>query len=125
MSSTRYDAIIVGAGLAGLSAAVWLKRIGYNILVIDKSDDIGGKLRSDIVDGYTLDRGFQVFLTAYPEAKRILQYNELGLKDFSPGAVLLHEGKKVVLHDPFKNPSKCLNAFFKLATIGDNFDFFN
>ena len=68
------EVIIIGAGLAGLTAAKLLKAAGKSVLVLEASDGVGGRVRTDEVDGYLLDRGFQVFLTAYPEAKNLLNY---------------------------------------------------
>jgi phytoene dehydrogenase-like protein len=63
------DVVIVGAGLAGLSAARVIQQQGLSVIVLESSDDVGGRVRTDIVDGFQLDRGFQVMLTAYPEFK--------------------------------------------------------
>jgi phytoene dehydrogenase-like protein len=82
------DAIIVGAGVAGLSCALELKRKGIEFVILEASDAVGGRVRTDRVDGFLLDRGFQVFLTAYPEARRVLDYSSLDLKAFYPGALL-------------------------------------
>ena len=66
------DVIVVGAGVAGLAAAAALARAGVDTLVLEASDGVGGRVRTDEVDGHLLDRGFQVFLPAYPEARRVL-----------------------------------------------------
>ena len=102
-----YDAIIVGSGLAGLSCAKHLARQGFSFLIVEAEDAVGGRVRSDYINGYTLDRGFQVLLTAYPEAASTLDYKSLDLKPFVPGA-LINDGKYFIrLSDPFKDPS-CL-----------------
>ena len=64
---SQCDVVIVGAGLAGLSAAREIQRHGLSVIVLEASDAVGGRVRTDIVDGFQLDRGFQVMLTAYPE----------------------------------------------------------
>jgi phytoene dehydrogenase-like protein len=64
------EVIIIGAGIAGITAAKVLKAAGKSVLLLEASDRVGGRVRTDEVDGYLLDRGFQVFLTAYPEAQR-------------------------------------------------------
>ena len=77
---SKTDILIIGAGLAGLSAARVLKNAGRTVKIIEASDAPGGRLRTDHVDGFLLDRGFQVLLTAYPEAKHFLDYKALDLK---------------------------------------------
>lgn len=62
-------AIVVGAGVAGLSAARVLAEAGVHVTVLEASDGVGGRVRTDYVDGFVLDRGFQVFLEAYPECR--------------------------------------------------------
>src|SRR5687768_15038283 len=68
------DVLIVGAGLAGLSCARRLREVGVSFQVLEAADAVGGRVRTDVVDGFRLDRGFQVLLTAYPEARRMLDY---------------------------------------------------
>jgi len=84
------EVIIIGAGIAGLTAAKLLKAAGRSVLVLEASDGVGGRVRTDEVDGYLLDLGFQVFLTAYPEAKNLLDYKALELCKFDPGALILN-----------------------------------
>jgi len=76
------DVLIVGAGLAGLGCARRLAEAGVSCQIVEASDGIGGRVRTDQVDGFLLDRGFQVLLSAYPEAKRVLDYGQLDLKAF-------------------------------------------
>lgn len=102
----RSDIIIVGAGLSGLTAAKLLKASGRNIRLIDASDGIGGRVRTDNVEGFQLDRGFQVLLTAYPEAKKLLNYRALDLRCFEPGAVILNESGSSLVSDPLRQPSR-------------------
>ncbi|TCD01565.1 FAD-dependent oxidoreductase [Pedobacter psychroterrae] len=83
------DVIIIGAGLAGLTAAKVLKTAGKSIKILEASDKVGGRIKTDEVNGFLLDRGFQVLLTAYPEAKRFLDYTALDLCRFDPGALIL------------------------------------
>src|SRR6202521_1265859 len=68
------DVLIVGAGLAGLCCARELQAKGVSFQILEASDGIGGRVRTDEVDGFLLDRGFQVFLASYPEARRLLDY---------------------------------------------------
>ena len=114
------DVAIVGAGLAGLTAARELQRVGRSVQVIERSDDIGGRVRSDVVDGFILDRGFQVLLTAYPEAERQLDYERLQLASFEPGAVVWRDGRASVVVDPFRSPGRALaTVFAPIGTLGD------
>ena len=96
--------MIVGAGLAGLAAAVHLTAAGRTVTVLEASDGVGGRVRSDVVDGFTLDRGFQVLLTAYPEVDRLLDSDALRLGAFEPGAVIRHRGRFHTVADPFRRP---------------------
>lgn len=99
------DYIIVGGGISGLSAALHLSRGGQTVKVLEASSRIGGRIKTDVVDGYLLDRGFQVYLDAYPEGKLILDYKALKLKKFISGAKLfLPNGSKDVFVDPLKHP---------------------
>jgi protoporphyrinogen oxidase len=98
------DAVIVGAGLAGLSCAMSLEAAGLAVTLLEASDAPGGRVRTDVVEGFRLDRGFQVLLTAYPEAKRLLDNRALQLKKFDPGALVWHGGKFHRFPDPFRNP---------------------
>jgi phytoene dehydrogenase-like protein len=74
------------------------------VSLLEASDRPGGRVRTDTVEGFRLDRGFQVMLTAYPEAKRLLDYSALQLKKFEPGALVWHGGKFHRFADPFRNP---------------------
>lgn len=114
------DVLIVGAGVAGLACAVELHRRGRRPLVIEASDAVGGRVRTDVVDGFLLDRGFQVFLTAYPEARRVLDYSRLDLRSFRPGAMVRRDGKFRLLADPFREPQHILQSL--LSPIGTTAD---
>src|ERR1700683_3082399 len=96
--------VVIGAGLAGLSCALSLEAAGLSVTLLEASDAPGGRVRTDLVDGFRLDRGFQVMLTAYPEAKRLLDYRALQLKPFEAGALVWHGGKFHRFADPFRNP---------------------
>jgi phytoene dehydrogenase-like protein len=114
------DVLVVGAGVSGLVAAVELKRRGYSVLVLEASDAVGGRVRTDSVDGFLLDRGFQVLLTAYPEARRVLDFAALELKEFEPGAIIRHNGKFHRVADPIRRMRKLLrSAFAPIGTPAD------
>ena len=94
------DVIVVGAGLAGLVAARTLVDAGLHVRVLEASDAVGGRVRTDEVDGYLLDRGFQLYNPAYPEGQRQLDHDALRLRPFTRGAVLRHRGRRIKLADP-------------------------
>ena len=87
------DVVIVGAGLAGLCCARRLAQCGVSFQVVEASDGVGGRVRTDIVEGFRLDRGFQLYLPSYPEGTRVLDYDALDLKHFTPGARIWHRGR--------------------------------
>ena len=110
------DVVIVGAGLAGLTAARVLEQNGIATVLLEASDGVGGRVRSDEVDGFILDRGFQVMLTAYPEIHRHLDIPALDFRAFEPGALVWREGKGTIVGDPFRRPKTLFSTTF--APIG-------
>lgn len=104
------DTIIVGAGLAGLSAAVRLAAAGQSVVILEASDGVGGRVRTDIVDGFRLDRGFQVLLTSYPEVQRLLDLDALDLRAFTPGAVIWIGRQGYRIGDPFRDRSALIET---------------
>ena len=117
---SQCDVVIVGAGLAGLSAAREIQRHGLSVIVLDSSDAVGGRVRTDIVDGFQLDRGFQVMLTAYPELQTQVDMRALDLRPFDPGALVWRNGKGHAVSDPFRKPQTLATTAF--APIGSVFD---
>jgi phytoene dehydrogenase-like protein len=114
------DVIIVGAGLAGLCCARELQANGISFQILEVSDGIGGRVRTDEMDGFLLDRGFQVLLTAYPEAKRSLDYSRLELKPFLPGVLSWYAGCMNKLVDPWRVPGAWKEAFqSEFGTLAD------
>ena len=112
----KHDVIIIGAGLSGLSAAIYLHRQGGKVLILEASDRAGGRVKTDLYSGFLLDRGFQVLLTAYPEAKDLLNYKDLQLKKMLPGATVLYDGGTFEIADPFRRPKALLNTL--IAPVG-------
>lgn len=104
MSRVNADVVIIGAGISGLACAKYLMKSGIDFLVLESSQKIGGRIKSDLVDGFILDRGFQVLQTAYPEARRQLDYRKLELRSFSPGVVVNVNGKMFYISDPVRSP---------------------
>ncbi|WP_040495245.1 NAD(P)/FAD-dependent oxidoreductase [Ilumatobacter nonamiensis] len=115
-----HPVVIVGAGLAGLSCAVHLHEAGVPVEVYEASDGVGGRVRSDRTDGFILDRGFQVALTAYPELQRQLDTAALDFRAFEPGALVWRNGKGSVVADPFRRPSQIVST--TIAPIGNPLD---
>ena len=79
MEPEKTTVAIIGGGLAGLRCAMALEEAGVDFKLFEAGDEFGGRVRTDVVEGYRLDRGFQVFLTAYPEARRTLEAGRRGV----------------------------------------------
>lgn len=116
MSASETDVVVVGAGLAGLACALHLSEAGVPVRVLEASDGVGGRVRTDTVAGFRLDRGFQVLLTAYPETRRVLDYAALDLRPFLPGALIRREGCFHELSDPWRRPSRLVSTL--LSDVG-------
>ena len=124
--STQFDVVVIGAGLSGLAAARQIQQSGLSVVVLESSDAVGGRVRTDNVDGFLLDRGFQVLLTAYPELTTQVDMDALDLQAFDPGALVWLQsknggpGKGHVVSDPFRKPSTLFATTF--APIGSVID---
>ncbi len=117
---SKPEVLIVGAGLAGLSCGVRLNELGVSSQILESSDAAGGRARTDEVDGFLLDRGFQVLLTAYPEAKRVLDYEKLQVASFAPGALIRFHGKFHRFADPWRQPKHLIaTALSPIASFAD------
>lgn len=101
---------VTGAGLAGLVAAIELSESGHDVTIYERNDEVGGRVRSVRRDGYVFDRGFQVLFTAYPEARRYLDYDALDLRAYDPGARIASDDGVSTLTDPFRDPKDALGA---------------
>jgi phytoene dehydrogenase-like protein len=109
MSEAR-RVVVVGAGLSGLVCARTLQRAGQEVHLYEASDGVGGRVRTDALDGFLLDRGFQVLFTAYPAIQREMNLDALQLHAFDPGALIYWNGKRHLLADPFRMPSQAFAA---------------
>ena len=116
MNPKTFDVIIVGAGLAGISCARRLQTEEADYLLIEASDRVGGRVKTDAFKGFILNHGFQVLQTAYPEAQRLLDYSALGLRAFAPGALFRIGGRFHAVADPRRAPRHLLSTL--LAPIG-------
>jgi len=114
------DALVIGAGLSGLACARRLHEHGVSVQVLEASDGVGGRVRTDVVDGFQLDRGFQVLLTAYPETQRELDYSALDLHPFYDGALVRYNGQFHRIGDPFRHPLDAPRTLFApIGTLAD------
>ncbi len=113
------DVLIVGAGLAGLCCARKLEAEGFRCGIIEASDGVGGRVRTDDVEGFLLDRGFQVLLTAYPEVQAELDFDALRLCGFVPGALVRKEGRFFRITDPNRGGGYFGNLFSPVGTMLD------
>ena len=100
-SADQYPVLIVGGGIAGLACAMTLQQAGVPFLLFEQDEKVGGRVQTDEIDGYRLDRGFQVLLTAYPEARKFLDYEKLELRKFYPGSRVWYKDKFHQVSDPF------------------------
>jgi phytoene dehydrogenase-like protein len=114
------DVLVIGAGLAGLACARHLRRHDLSVQVLEASDRVGGRVRTDTVDGFRLDRGFQVLLTAYPQTQLELDYQALDLHSFYDGALVRYDGDFHRIGDPFRHPFDALQTLFtRIGTPAD------
>ncbi len=120
---TSYPIVIIGGGMAGLTCARYLQQAGRESLVLEASDAVGGRVRTDMHAGFRLDRGFQILLTSYPEAKRLLDYDALDLQAFRSGAVIRQEetsGGFTEMPNPLKEPLGVFKALTApVGSLGD------
>jgi phytoene dehydrogenase-like protein len=120
MNPKIFDVIVVGAGLAGLSCARRLQTEGFDFLILEASDRVGGRVKTDAVEGFLLNHGFQVLQTAYPEAQRLLDYSALNLRAFAPGALFRIGGRFHAVADPRRAPRYVIQTLAApIGTWGD------
>jgi len=120
MSKSSETVTIIGAGLSGLACGYYLKQAGVPFAIVEASDGVGGRARTDVVDGFLLDRGFQVFLTAYPACQNVFNYDQLALKPFENGARIWTGKGFADLNDPWQNPLGALSSL--VSSVGTPLD---
>ena len=104
--------VVVGGGVSGLCCAHRLHQAGVPFVLLEADEGPGGRVQTDRYDGFLLDRGFQVLLTAYPEAKRQLDYKKLDLRTFTPRSLVRSGGQFHRLVDPWRQPLQGQPALF-------------
>ncbi|MGY2067601.1 NAD(P)/FAD-dependent oxidoreductase [Blastococcus sp. SYSU DS0619] len=105
----RAQVVVAGAGLAGLSAATRLAAAGLDVHVLEAGGHAGGRLATERIDGFVVDRGFQVLNTGYPRAAD-LDLPTLDLGWFERGAVIRVDGRAHRVVDPRQRPAGVLGT---------------
>jgi len=114
------DVAIIGGGLAGLGCAKRLEENGVPYILLEGSEEIGGRVRTDNFDGFLLDRGFQVFIEAYPDVRKHVDYKKLDLQRFYAGAYVWFGGKMHRVADPIRHPFDSIQGLFNpIGTVAD------
>lgn len=114
------DVLVIGAGLAGLTAARVLTRAGRRVRVLEAAGGVGGRLSTRVVDGYTLDAGYQVIFPAYPAVRRHLDLEALDLVRVPSAAVIRRGARVEVLGDPLRDPVSLPGTLTsRTLTLGD------
>ncbi|MBC2838319.1 NAD(P)/FAD-dependent oxidoreductase [Robiginitalea sp. SC105] len=116
---------IIGAGISGLVAARKLEEEGYRPVILEATDRPGGRVKTDRHRGALLDHGFQVLLTAYPQARKKLDYAGLKLHRFKPGALIFQRGRSQRIGDPLRDPGSLWPTLIaSVGTVGDKWKIF-
>jgi len=111
---------IVGGGLSGLACGFAFAKAGLPFVLFEASERVGGRVQTDEVEGFRLDRGFQVLLEAYPECRRLLDYDALELRPFEPGALVRRKGRFHRVGDPWRRPSRAVETLAAdVGSLGD------
>lgn len=113
------EVVVVGAGLAGLHAARLAVSQGHHVTVLEASERIGGRVDTEVIDGFRCDRGFQLINPGYPEAKRALDLKALVLHASGRGVAVRDEHGVRVLADPFRHPSHILGLISGIVAPAD------
>ena len=125
MDKKEFKIYIIGAGVSGLVAAQVLENKGYHPVILEASDRAGGRVKTDVIDGFQLDHGFQVLLSSYPAAQKYLDFRTLELQELKPGAVIFNNGKQQVIGDPLRDISTLFSTLFSgVGSFSDKFKIF-
>ncbi|MGX6601920.1 FAD-dependent oxidoreductase [Micromonosporaceae bacterium Da 78-11] len=118
------DVVIIGGGLAGLAAARRLDRAGVEWLLVEAADRIGGRVTTDVIDGWHLDRGFQVLNTAYPRVPALVDIEALDMRYFTSGVLVRRGGELHRLENPLRDPMAAAQTLTSgVGTLGDRLKF--
>ena len=112
MDSKSQKIYIVGAGVSGLIAALTLEGHGFSPIILESTDRAGGRVKTDVVDGFQLDHGFQVLLSSYEAAQKYLNYDSLNLQEFKSGSCIFIDGKQRLIGDPLRDSSVLFSTLF-------------
>jgi len=112
MNKEDYKIHIIGAGVSGLIAAKVLEDNGFSPVLIEASDRVGGRVKTDNINGFQLDHGFQVLLTSYPVAQKYLDFDALDLQRFLPGASIFKNQSQKIIGDPLRDISLLFPTLF-------------
>jgi hypothetical protein len=119
---TKNKVAIIGGGLAGLAAAIYLNRKSIEFDLFEASNTLGGRVATEELSGFMLDKGFQVFLDSYEEARAIIDFDELGLEKASSGAMIRNNGRWKKFGNPLKRISDALPTLFsRVGNLKDKF----
>jgi len=125
LDKKEFKIYIIGAGVSGLVAAQVLENKGYHPVILEASDRAGGRVKTDVIDGFQLDHGFQVLLSSYPAAQKYLDFRTLELQELKPGAVIFKNGKQQVIGDPLRDASTLFSTLFSgVGSLSDKFKIF-
>lgn len=116
---------IIGAGISGLVAAKTLEERGYAPVILESAATPGGRVQTDAEGGVLFDRGFQVLLTAYPQARKHLNFDKLNLHRFRPGALIFSNGSLERIGDPLRDLSSLMPTLTaKVGSLADKWKIF-
>ena len=109
------EVLVIGAGLAGLRCAAVLSAAGRDVTVWEAGEVVGGRVRTDVIDGFRCDRGFQVLNPAYPELKRAVDVSALNLQNFGAGVIVRRDTGTAPYVHPLRHPGRLLPMLAKAA----------